>query len=489
MAPNSPEPSLVLYDLESDALVDLPTPALRTKQVVHTAVPAPDNALLVGGDFDYTSGVFTGPAAKLTDTVVPLGTHQRGRVSALVVQADGSTVVGGAIFPTSDEPGVGGGLVRRLADGRPDPSFANATINTGTSTNPFVYYIFKDWVEYPDGKLTISGGFTHDEGQLRYRSIARYTAEGALDTGFQAGLESGTPYNASLALDEQQRLYFAAQSTTETTPREVVLQRLDDSGNPDTSFPDLGLTGYVNDLTLDNNGRLLLAGDFAIEGEESRRALARYRSIGTLDDVFVLDPRVAGTVTGIEIRHDGYIYAWSTSESLRTDRDDAYLIRLMPDGALDESFVVLGLTSGMTTFGMRDDGRIFVGGWRPFPTGFLQPLEYGLPSIATMPESVQAEAGGSIVLSVEASGGELSYQWRRNGVEIDGATASSYEIAAATTADAGFYDVVITNALGSTISGTAVVAVAAAGADFAVGEQAQVGRGFKQGGKCLSATW
>jgi hypothetical protein len=58
-----------------------------------------------------------------------------------------------------------------------------------------------------------------------------------------------------------------------------------------------------------------------------------------------------------------------------------------------------------------------------------------------------------VTLTVTASGsGTLSYQWRKGGVAISGATASSYTIAGVASGDAGSYDVVVTNANGSITS-------------------------------------
>src|SRR6185369_13628572 len=56
----------------------------------------------------------------------------------------------------------------------------------------------------------------------------------------------------------------------------------------------------------------------------------------------------------------------------------------------------------------------------------------------------------------------LSYQWRYNQAILPGATDSAYTRANAQCADAGSYDVVLTNALGSLTSSVAVLTVVAA---------------------------
>jgi hypothetical protein len=54
--------------------------------------------------------------------------------------------------------------------------------------------------------------------------------------------------------------------------------------------------------------------------------------------------------------------------------------------------------------------------------------------------------------SVTASGVNLTYQWRKNGVNISGATSATYSIASTPTSAAGTYDVVVSGTCGSVTS-------------------------------------
>ncbi|MDX6765214.1 MAG: discoidin domain-containing protein [Candidatus Methylacidiphilales bacterium] len=54
----------------------------------------------------------------------------------------------------------------------------------------------------------------------------------------------------------------------------------------------------------------------------------------------------------------------------------------------------------------------------------------------------------------------VTYQWRKNGVAIDGATSSSFVIPSAASADSGTYDVVLTNSVGTTTSSAFTLTVA-----------------------------
>lgn len=81
-------------------------------------------------------------------------------------------------------------------------------------------------------------------------------------------------------------------------------------------------------------------------------------------------------------------------------------------------------------------------------------------SITTQPASQTACAGTPVTFSVTASGtGPLTFQWRKNSVNLTGATGSTYQIAAASANDAGAYDVIITGACGNVTSPTAALTV------------------------------
>lgn len=65
------------------------------------------------------------------------------------------------------------------------------------------------------------------------------------------------------------------------------------------------------------------------------------------------------------------------------------------------------------------------------------------PVITTQPVSVNANAGTTVSFSVIATGSPLTYQWRLNGLDIAGATNSTYVITNAQVANVGSYYVII----------------------------------------------
>ena len=84
------------------------------------------------------------------------------------------------------------------------------------------------------------------------------------------------------------------------------------------------------------------------------------------------------------------------------------------------------------------------------------------PIITSQPTSVTATQGDNAIFSVTASGNApLTYQWRKNSVNINGATAATYTISNTTTANTGTYSVIVSNAYGSVTSNNATLTVTA----------------------------
>lgn len=84
------------------------------------------------------------------------------------------------------------------------------------------------------------------------------------------------------------------------------------------------------------------------------------------------------------------------------------------------------------------------------------------PSIIAHPVSQTVTAGTNVTLSVSAAGSALSYQWRKDGVALVGATASSLALSNIQLSAAGSYAVVVSNSAGQIASNAATVTVVAA---------------------------
>jgi glucose/arabinose dehydrogenase len=84
------------------------------------------------------------------------------------------------------------------------------------------------------------------------------------------------------------------------------------------------------------------------------------------------------------------------------------------------------------------------------------------PEITSQPQAATVSAGSNVTFTVAASGADpKTYQWRKNGANIAGATSASFTITNVQSTDAGQYSAKVTNSYGSATSNNALLTVTA----------------------------
>jgi hypothetical protein len=101
--------------------------------------------------------------------------------------------------------------------------------------------------------------------------------------------------------------------------------------------------------------------------------------------------------------------------------------------------LLVGLTNGSTTISATS-GSI---------TGNAAVTVVVHPSISTSPANITAALNGNVAMSVNATGGALSYQWQLDGTNILGATGSTLNLTNLTASEEGVYSVVVSNIAGT----------------------------------------
>ncbi|MFA6135278.1 MAG: immunoglobulin domain-containing protein, partial [Phycisphaerae bacterium] len=177
----------------------------------------------------------------------------------------------------------------------------------------------------------------------------------------------------------------------------------------------------------------------------------------------------AGYSHSMALKADGTVVAWGLNSSGQTS---------VPAGLTNVAGIAAGYSHSLA---LKSDGTVVAWGNDSYgqstgPSdlanafGISSGANFGIalrnaagetaPAITTQPASQNLAQTQQATFTVVANGlGTLSYQWRKNGVDIAGATGSSYTIVELVNADAGNYDVVVTNYIGSTTSATAVLTV------------------------------
>ncbi len=126
----------------------------------------------------------------------------------------------------------------------------------------------------------------------------------------------------------------------------------------------------------------------------------------------------------------------------------------LPDGSYN-TFLTLNESVGGAAFAVRDVLRF---------GGFLNLGPARAPTITAQPATQAVAPGSSASFTVTAAGTQpFTYQWRKDGSAIAGATNRTLTLAAVTPAAAGTYSVLVTNAQGSAASATAGLTIADGG--------------------------
>lgn len=144
------------------------------------------------------------------------------------------------------------------------------------------------------------------------------------------------------------------------------LVRLNPNGTIDSSFNvGSGFTGSINEITLQTDGKLLVGGFFTALNNRPVRNLVRLLPDGTLDNSFNIGTGVDGTdnsVQYIKVDENGKIYVGGGITRFN-GKSANMLIRLNSNGTLDSSFTGTAEYRGrVITFAFQPDGKILVGG-------------------------------------------------------------------------------------------------------------------------------
>ena len=104
------------------------------------------------------------------------------------------------------------------------------------------------------------------------------------------------------------------------------------------------------------------------------------------------------------------------------------------------------------------------GQWEPLASASLRnivpPTPSAPPVFTVQPQSLSVTQGQSAAFNAVASGNPApTYQWKKNGADIPGATSSTLVIPLASSGDAGDYTVAASNSVGSALSSVARLAV------------------------------
>ncbi len=319
-----------------------------------------DQKILIGGMFttltpngatDWTLRKYVArlETTGAVDPTFNLDLNEQGgnRVDSFLVLADGRILVGGSftsLQPNPAAPRVARQNFARInANGSLDSAFE---IGLGGSTSAQVNAI----VIQADTKVVVAGVFS-DLGGARTTNLARFNAEGTPDFSFNSALSADGPINA-----------VAVRPNGTPVPTQLAgFAWLNRNGTLRPGFvasANARLSGVINAIATQADGRLLLAGAFTNLTNATNGNLARFATNGTLDATF--NPSVNGEILAMVVQSDGRIViggSFTLVNGVARNR----IARLNSDGALDTSYDP-NANGIVTSLALQSDGKTAIGG-------------------------------------------------------------------------------------------------------------------------------
>ncbi|MBF9224009.1 T9SS type A sorting domain-containing protein [Hymenobacter ruricola] len=307
---------------------------------------------------------------------------------------------------------------------------------TFQATNVAIAASARQVVQLPSGKRVLLGSF-RQVGAMTSNGLVRLLAgSNQVDAVFQANTASlnVAEVDRLIALPNDQLLLFSQANnsllTLGTVSRRGLL-RLNADGTPDASFnTGTGPSVGVNDVVVQPDGKLLLAGAFTQFNGQTVNRLIRLNADGTLDATFQVSISNSNGqyayINRVVLQPDGRLLLAGYFSTVQ-GQAVGLLARLLPAGTLDTSFSAPVIASGHFIAGMavQPDAKILAAyvlyqgiGTPPpplirllpdgtpdasFQTGTSFSSGFNSPVLPTQP--VVVEPGGGILVATTA----LSY--------------------------------------------------------------------------------
>ncbi len=403
-----------------------------------------DGRILLAGSFNSIGSVPRTNIARLTTSGAPdlgfnAGAGINGQtINCLAMQVDGKILIGGTFTNLAGQWHTN--LARLNTDGSLDSNF-NAVADGAVHC----------LAVQPDGKIVAGGAFTNLAGQT-CSCLGRLNADGGFDPAFVGGA-SGAIY--CLALQADGKILAAGSFTNLATLPCNYVGRLNTNGSLDSGFS-VAASSNVLALAIQGDGKILLGGEFTTVSAVARARIARMNNTGIASQSVMFDGTTVTWLRGGNSPEVG-----RTSFEFSTNGGSLFLYGA--GSRISGGWRVAGL-SFSTNATLRARG--YPVGGKQSGSGWVVETNYGPPLITSQPAARLANATRGAVFTVSAfSGSPLSYQWRKNGVNlinggnVSGALTSALSLNNLFGADAGDYSCAVGNMFGSVTSRTAALTV------------------------------
>ncbi|MFD1601432.1 T9SS sorting signal type C domain-containing protein [Flavobacterium artemisiae] len=273
-------------------------------------------------------------------------------VLALETDQDGSWFIGGS-FSVFD--GQNQGRLAKVSDkGEHDIAYLAAGVGFDNSVLSLL--------PLEDKKTIVVGSFTKFNGEPA-RRITRLLDNGLLDSSFNSGKFGADNLVKTAVLQDDGKIILGGNFTKYNEVQNYRIVRILSDGSIDDSFSTgKGFNSQVYAMQLQSDGRLIAAGNFATYNGLASGKIVRILPDGSKDNTFNPGIGANGIIEAIAIQPDGKILAAGRFTSFN-DVPCAKLVRLNPDGSIDNTFSIGdGFDKYVYTIALQSDGKIVLGG-------------------------------------------------------------------------------------------------------------------------------
>lgn len=358
--------SVVRLNSNGDTDISFKT-AISAYRYVESLIVQPDGKILAEGNFSNPQNEIVRLNADGShDTSFDIGTNgfENNNVQSMALQSDGKIIVAGTF--SSYKGTTENGLIRLNADGSKDVSFdVKSGFNKISSNSPgHIHYGIKKIAIQSDEKIFIMGNFTSYQG-TNVNGLIRINKDGSRDNSFDIGTQFNNDPTKSktLTLQSDGKLLVGWDITNNQDITQKHLTRLNTDGTKDSSLSiGTGLNFPVTSIVKQNDGKILVGGNFTNYKEVSQNNLMRLNADKTKDNSFSIGSGFNGSVNSIALQNDGKIIVGGKFTKYKETTQN-YLIRLNTDGTKDSSFSIgVGFDNTVNFIILQPDGKILVGG-------------------------------------------------------------------------------------------------------------------------------
>jgi uncharacterized delta-60 repeat protein len=382
-----------------------------TDNAVYALALQPDGNLILGGDFTTVNGVSQNRLARLDpsgllDPSFNAGSGANNSVRALALYTSGPNagrIVVGGLFST-----FGGtnrnSVVRLFQNGGVDQGF-----DPGAGADNAIYALALQI----DGKVVIGGGFSTFNGVTR-NFAARLNSDGTLDTSFNPGTgPNGTVF--AVAVQGDSKVLLGGDFTAVNGVGRTNIARLNTDGSVDLTFnPGTGADSTVRSIVVQSDGKIVIGGSFTTYNGAGLGRIARLLSSGAIDTSFNPGTGANNAIYYLTVQDDAKILVagdFTSYNGVSRNR----LARLNADGSVDPT---INIGSGANNFVaaavVQVDEKIVIGGgftiYNGTPQNYLARLNGGTVAGPGSLEFTAAnysvlENAGTVTIGVRRVGG------------------------------------------------------------------------------------